>query len=399
MNETMKLEKTHSGSAPLKNFEENLKYYFSSVFKKPLARPQWIYISLSHKCNLDCQMCGNKRTLRRHKLDFMLLKKVLAEIAQWQTDPCVVFTGGEPFLRRDIFSIIDGAVSLGLKTEVVTNGTLIDSAHMIEKIVASGLKNIAVSLDGAVAETHDAIRGVGGTYQKAVGALRALSQEKKKKGSGPDISVWMTIMKENLEELCDMMTLAQELEIDHLVYHPVIVAQADMQNTISTGSFWVRKDKVNLLKVQIERIAAAQKNDERIAFLHDPMLWLDYFQGTLTREIWKCNPFVFIDIGPDGNVRSCGSSFGNVRDMSLNDCLSSAQAQKARDKMLRCAKPCLQTCWARPEADSLSAIVENFTCQIESLPLSDLEKREILEKGLKMLKPYESMIERKPSHP
>lgn len=395
MSEKTDLEKKYQGLEYLKNFEENLKYYFSSVFRKPLAKPQWIYISLSHKCNLDCQMCGNKRTLRRHKLDFVLLKNVLAQIADWQADSCVVLTGGEPFLRRDIFNIVDFSVSLGIKTEVVTNGTLIDSAHMVERIISSGLKNIAVSLDGAAAETHDAIRGVSGAYQKTIKALRALSEEKKKKGSGPDISVWMTIMKENLEELCDMMSLVQELEIDHLVYHPVIVAQADMQNTISSGSFWVRKDKMNLLRVQVERIARAQKNDARIAFMHDPMLWLDYFQGTLTREVWKCNPFVFIDIGPDGNVRSCGASFGNVRDMSLNDCLSSPQAQKARDKMLRCAKPCLQTCWARPESDALNRIVENFTDEVESLILNESEKREILEKGLKMLGPYESMAEGK----
>ena len=163
----------------LNGFETNLKYFFSQALDRPLAKPQWVYISLSHKCNLDCQMCGNKRTLRRHKLEFSVLKSVLDDIADWHSDPVILFTGGEPFLRRDIFNILDYAVALGLKTEVVTNGWFIDSGRLAERIVSSGLKNIAVSVDGATPQTHDAIRGVVGAYQRAIGALRLLSDEKK----------------------------------------------------------------------------------------------------------------------------------------------------------------------------------------------------------------------------
>jgi len=112
-----------------------------------------------------------------------------------------LFTGGEPFLRKDIFDIINYSVSKGIKTEVVNNGSLINNPQIAKKIIGSGLKNIAISLDGANDQTHDHIRGVKGAFKKAVSAFGYLCEEKKTRGSGPQISMWTTIMKENVERV------------------------------------------------------------------------------------------------------------------------------------------------------------------------------------------------------
>jgi MoaA/NifB/PqqE/SkfB family radical SAM enzyme len=374
------------------DFKTSLDYYFSEALNRPFARPYWVFFSLTHRCNFNCQMCGVKKVLRDQDLDINLLKKSLDEVAGWGTDCTVLFTGGEVFLRRDVFEIIRYSVSLGLKTEVVTNGSLIDSPQFAGKIMDSGLSNIAISLDGACAGTHDSIRAIDGAHAKAVRALRFLSEEKKRKGHGPQISVWVTIMKENVHELFDIIPLVKESGVECLVYHPVIVAQADMQNTIKGGSLWITPELKDVLKDQIDKIVEYKNKSGLVAFLHDPYQWLGYFQGSLTKSDWKCNPFVFVDVGPDGSVRSCGPSFGNIKVMSLNDCLKTDDARMARAKMRLCDKPCLQTCWARPEADSLKMIVNDFTAALEGASASKAEKKQALEAGLKMIDAYESLI-------
>lgn len=374
----------------LKKFEQNLAYYFSESLNTPLAKPLWIYISLSHRCTYNCQMCGVVNILNGYELSLESVKKVFAQIAAWDWDFTVVITGGEPFLRNDIFDILNYAKEAKLNIEIVSNGSLINQ-DMAEEIVLSGLKNIAISLDGAGEQTHDSIRE-NGAFKKAVEALRKLVAAKKKRGCGPQISVWTTIMKENVGELFDIIPLAKELGVECLVYHPVIVAQEDMQNTSSNARFWLREDDIIKLKEQIDKITEYQKNHGLVAFLHDPYLWIKHFEGALTRKEWKCNPFVFINIGPDGEVRSCGASFGNINKMNLNSCLDTVESHKARKIMKNCQKPCLQTCWANPQADSLAGIIDAFIDGVKKDNIDGKNKKELLIGALTRLVEYEEMI-------
>ena len=181
----------------LREFETNLSYYFSEVLEKPMAKPCWIFLSLSHQCTYNCQMCGVVKILKGYELRTEDVKRVFDEISGWDWDYTIVITGGEPFLRNDIFDIFKYAQKFNLKIEVVSNGSLINQA-LAEKIMTSGLSNIAISLDGAREQTHDFIREKY-AFKKAIEAIRYLVTAKKKLGFGPQISVWTTIMKENVD--------------------------------------------------------------------------------------------------------------------------------------------------------------------------------------------------------
>ncbi|MCM8774229.1 MAG: radical SAM protein [Candidatus Omnitrophica bacterium] len=370
----------------LKEFKINLAYHFSEVLEYPFAKPYWIYVSLSHKCTYKCQMCGVVKILKGYELQTKLIKKALNEINSWNWDCVVMFTGGEPFLREDIFELINYSVNRRLKTEVVSNGALINK-EMASRIINSGLQNIAISLDGAKESTHDLIRERG-SFKKALDAITNLVMTKKRMNTGPQISVWTTIMKENVQELFEIIDLVKELGVECLVYHPVIVAQDDMQKTSPNAPFWISDGYIKILKEQIDKILDYQSKYGLVAFLHNPYLWLKYFESTLTKKDWKCNPFVFLNIGPDGEVRSCGSSFGNIREMSLDDCLVSKEAFNARRTMKLCQKPCLQTCWAHPESNSLLDIANRF---IESIK-DNKDKTKFLKETIKILEEYENLL-------
>jgi MoaA/NifB/PqqE/SkfB family radical SAM enzyme len=374
----------------IKNFEQNLAYYFSEVLEKPLAKPLWIYLSLSHKCTYRCQMCGVVNILQGHELSVPAVKNIFDVIAGWGWDLTVVLTGGEIFLRNDIFEIIQYGAAKGLKIEAVSNGALI-TKELADKIISSGLKNIAISLDGAKEETHDTIRQKG-AFHKAISAIQNLVESKLKSGSGPQISVWVTIMRENVSELFNIIPLVKEAGVECLVYHPVIVNQDDMQNTSSIARFWLKDNDIELLKTQIDKIVDYQQKHGLVAFLHDPYMWIRHFKGELAKKDWKCNPFVFLNVGPDGDVRSCGAAFGNIQKLGLDECLKTKEADQARRTMKNCQKPCLQTCWANPQSDSLTGIINTLIDNLRKDRLDKQSKKQLLLTALSKLTSYEEML-------
>jgi len=140
------------------------------------------------------------------------------------------------------------------------------------------------------------------------------------------------------------------------------------------------------LKGQIDKILELQAKNGLVAFLHNPYMWVEHFKGTLTKKDWKCNPFAFINIGPDGDVRSCGSAFGNINKRSLSECLTTPEANEAREIMKACQKPCMQTCWAHPESDSLRNIVNVFFSKLKKDSKRNQKKN--MKKGLELLSEY-----------
>lgn len=372
----------------LDDFKRELKFHFSEYLGVLLTTPHWVYISLTHECNNDCIMCCVKDILPGKVLPSAKIKEMLKEISKWESDPTIVFTGGETFLRSDIFELIRYATEKGIEVEAVTNGSMVTPA-LAEKIVTSGLSNIAVSLDGGNASTHDFVRGREGSFEEVKKALLNLAAAKKKFGTEIQISAWVTIMAQNVSELQTIYDLAKEIGVECLVYHPVIKVQEDMQNTDTASDVWIGDDLVAELGKQVEWLKS-KKDDKMVPMLHEPELFLSYFDSSITKNEWKCNPYEFINVGPDGMVSSCGEGFGNVFDMTLADALSSKSASRARAKMKACEKPCLQTCWARLSADDLSEITKEFLDAADSL--SGWERENCLKQGFKILNDFENMM-------
>ena len=84
--------------------------------------------------------------------------------------PVLLFSGGEPLLRKDLYDLADRARRLGLRTVISTNGTLIDQ-RAAERLAGIGLSYVGVSLDGMRA-TNDRFRGMEGAFDRAVSGIR-----------------------------------------------------------------------------------------------------------------------------------------------------------------------------------------------------------------------------------
>jgi SynChlorMet cassette radical SAM/SPASM protein ScmF len=118
----------------------------------------------------------------------------------------VKITGGEPFLRPDLLDLVAALRGAGLEVEIETNGTLVDEAAAVA-LAAAEVRQVAVSLDGAHPETHDALRRQTGAFDRAVAALRRLVAR------GVAAQVLCTLGRANAGEIDALLDLCADLGV------------------------------------------------------------------------------------------------------------------------------------------------------------------------------------------
>jgi radical SAM protein with 4Fe4S-binding SPASM domain len=117
----------------------------------------------------------------------------------------VVLTGGDPLKRPDLFDLISRSVELGLRTNVSPSATPLLTADAISEFQRRGVARMAISLDGADAGSHDTFRGVPGTFDRAMLALRYAQQ------IGLETQLQTTVTRRNVAELRRIADLVAEV--------------------------------------------------------------------------------------------------------------------------------------------------------------------------------------------
>ena len=160
---------------------------------------------ITRSCNLSCIHCraSAERGPYPNELSTDECRRVLDEIASFSS-PIIIFTGGEPLLRPDIFDILAHGQKLGMNMAVAVNGLLLDD-EIARKMVERDVQRISVSLDGATAETHDKFRNVAGAFE---GAMKGIEAAKR---AGLPFQINSTITKINLGEIPDLLDLVVDI--------------------------------------------------------------------------------------------------------------------------------------------------------------------------------------------
>ena len=172
------------------------------MHEQPLSVLAW---ETTRRCPLKCQHCrGAARNVPYSgELTTEEGKRLLASIATRAT-PILIFTGGEPMAREDIYELARTATDLGLRAVMSPCGPLL-TPETVQRLRESGIKRISISLDGATAATHDAFRGVPGIFDDA---LRGLGHAI---AGGMEFQINCTVTKLNVGELPQIAELAQKL--------------------------------------------------------------------------------------------------------------------------------------------------------------------------------------------
>ena len=186
----------------------------NSMPANPMAtsknRPRLIFWELTKGCNLRCIHCRATATELSSPSDLstQAARDIIDQIVAVSA-PILVLSGGEPLFRSDIFQLARYGTDQGLRVALATNGTLV-TKHVARMIVDSGVRRVAISLDGADALTHDTFRGIPGAFDAAIAGFRNL------KNLGMSVQINTTIARHNAHQLPQVLELAKALGADAL---------------------------------------------------------------------------------------------------------------------------------------------------------------------------------------
>lgn len=164
---------------------------------KSFAEAPFLVIwEVTQACDLACMHCRASARPDRDADEletgegFALLDRVRA-----MGDPLMVFTGGDPLKRPDLFALLRHSVSIGLRTTVTPSATPLLTATAIREFRKCGIARMAVSLDGPDIATHDRFRGVHGSFDRTMAALDEA------RTIGLDTQINTTVTRYNLDAL------------------------------------------------------------------------------------------------------------------------------------------------------------------------------------------------------
>jgi pyrroloquinoline quinone biosynthesis protein E len=182
------------------------------------APPLAMLAELTHRCPLQCPYCSNPLELERAagEIDTATWCRTLDEAAALGVLQ-VHFSGGEPTVRRDLEALVAHASGLGLYTNLITAGVLLDEARLAA-LVAAGLDHVQLSFQDHVADNADRIGGYSGGHAKKLEAARLI------RAVGLPLTVNAVVHRQNLEHLPAIIDMAValdagRLEVAHVQYY------------------------------------------------------------------------------------------------------------------------------------------------------------------------------------
>ncbi|SNR30075.1 radical SAM protein [Halorubrum vacuolatum] len=163
---------------------------------------------VTQACGLACRHCRAAAVPRRHpeELDTEEAKALLDDAAEFGDGQLVVLSGGDPLMREDLPELVRYGTDRGLRMAVTPSGTRSLTRERIAELADAGMARMAVSLDGATRESHDAFRGEE-SYADTIAAAEAAREH------GIPVQVNTTVCADTVEELPAIRELVGEVGV------------------------------------------------------------------------------------------------------------------------------------------------------------------------------------------
>ena len=239
--------------------------------------------------------------------------------------PILVFTGGDPMMRKDLYQLIAYATQKGLRCSLTPTATALPTTERLEKVKEAGIRRIALSLDAPRPEIHDSFRQVPGSWQRTMDIFH------RAQAIGLSVQVNTTVAKHNVDILDEMIPFLQEVgAVQWSLFFLVPTGRAQASNMISAeehervfnwlydlsknAPFDIKSTAAPMYRrVAIERRRSEQGSDKPVTFQGAGFQYADGLNRP-TRGVNDGNGFLFIshvgDIQPSGFLPLTA---GNVR--------------------------------------------------------------------------------------
>ncbi len=185
------------------------------VPKTAAERRPIVVWNITRACNLKCVHCYNDSGTApaSNELTTAEAFAVLDDLAKFGV-PSVLFSGGEPLMRRDLMELLDYATQLGLRAVISTNGTLV-TPETAKEIRQRGVSYVGISLDG-IGEVNDRFRGMGGAFDKAVRGIRNC------RDAGVRVGLRLTLTRRNVQDIEKLFEFFDAERIERVCFYHLV---------------------------------------------------------------------------------------------------------------------------------------------------------------------------------
>jgi len=169
--------------------------------------PFTIAWEVTRACAYACVHCRANAQHQRdpRELSTAEAKQLIERLAEFGNHPIMIFTGGDPMMRPDLFELIEYANQKGLRCSLTPTATALPTLDRLNRARQAGVKRIALSLDAPQASIHDAFRQVAGSWQRTMDILQRAH------AVGLSVQVNTTVAKHNAHILEEMVPFIQEV--------------------------------------------------------------------------------------------------------------------------------------------------------------------------------------------
>lgn len=257
-------------------------------------------------CNLRCSHCWQRAGLedqqdqeygKRGIISTKVFKRVLKESKDLGLT-CVKFTGGEPFLHPYIMAYLKVTEREEISVVIETNGTLLDES-CVGKLKDIGQLLVAVSLDGATSTVHDRFRGVEGSFERALTAIKCLTRFE------IPVQIIMSLHRDNVNSLDDIVKLAGDYGVQSIKINPV-QPMGRGQDLVQAGDSLPVAELLQAAEYCRKRLNPSFQGE----LLFSLPLAFRPFSEIRDQNFSVCRIFQILGLMPNGDLSFCG--IGNI---------------------------------------------------------------------------------------
>lgn len=344
--------------------------------------PRMLTLDLTYICNLKCEMCPQAIDFEKEESNLLQQYKANKELTSDQIMALIddaaefgvrtfTFTGGEPFLRKDLLTMIERVKRRGMACQVYTNGMLI-TQPVAARLVELGVEKVTISVDGPE-EVHNQIRKNRRSFQKLLDAVRFIQAEKtRQQRSAPSLLFCNTVSASNAHFMSELMDVAGQHGVNVNFGYMYYVSEDMEAATAAILTIPPVKGEDQNMPESLKRIDAsvidrqirAVRQKERqygvnASFMPDlkPRDVQRRYEDDRHAPVGRCfYAWDHVRVNPYGEVYACGPislSMGNVATQRLASIWNNQQFREFR-RLLRshrlfpkCAKCCAlnETAW------------------------------------------------------
>jgi len=315
-----------------------------------------VYIEPTAKCNLHCKTCirGTWKE-KMGNMDLDVFDALITQLKDFKNIQSVMFGGfGEPTFHPDITHMVKQVKSLGIKAEIITNGTLLNEKILIN-LSKNKLDTLWISFDGASPECFEDIRN-GANFEFVLENMKHFKVINERSSHKVKVGINFVIMKRNINELMKLKSLAQQIGAEEISVSNVLPYNSEMLeqmlcNSTLEDSPYGNGLSINLPfldwgKINLKHLLTILKNNDNIYIMNQKIDWKKnscrFIKDRSTVIKWDGNVSPCMGLlhsyetflAPNDIKREVKSYFlGNIKEKRLKEIWYSDEYHKFRERV------------------------------------------------------------------